>query len=293
MWRPPRRSARGRSVAVLAAVLVVATVGWPGGVRPALAHEFTLALVTPTSGTTNADLNGSDVVDGFRFAVDQSPDVSHPPGADAGDHLGGVDVDVIVIDGTQATEAAEAVQQQVDTGLTTVVLIAGGSTARAVTKELETSSVLLVTAEGAGANARSDTSDLHLTQRPAPSLQSGVAADVAAAFDRAHGRELSPAAALGYDAGRLLDAAVAGADDGVEDLESVVAAASEVNNELVSSEVSAPEQSTAEPQLTSSPDAPADSGPEGLSLVVVATGLLLGLGGLVGWSARRRRDRAG
>ena len=290
MLRPPRRSARGRSVAVLAAAVVVTTVGWPGGVRPALAHEFTLALVTPTSGTADADLNGSDVIDGFRLAVDQSPDVSHPAGADAGDHLGGVDVDLMVIDGAQATEAAEAVKQQVANGLTAVVVIAAGSTARAVAKELETSSVLLVTAEGAGASARSDNSELHLTQRSAPSFESGMAAEVAATFERAHGRELSPAAALGYDAGRLLDAAIARADDDVEDLESVIAAASDVNDELVSSEVSAQEQSAAEREPTGSLDAPTDSGPEGLLLVVVGTGLLLGLGG---WSARRRRDRAG
>ena len=293
MSRPPRRSARGRAAAVLAAVVVVTTVGWLGGVHPALAHEFTLALVTPTSGTANADLDGSDVVDGFRFAVDQSPDVSHPPGADAGDHLGGVDVDVIVIDGTHATEAAAAVKQQVDIGLTTLVLIANGPTARAVTKELETSSVLLVTAEGAGASAPSDTSELHLTQRSAPSFKSGVAADVAAAFERAHGRELSPAAALGYDAGRLLDAALARSEDGIEDLESVVAAASGVNDQLVSSDVLVPEHATAERELTGSTDPPADPGPEGLLVVVIGTGLLLGLGGLGWWGARRRRDRAG
>ena len=99
---------------------------------------------------------------------------------------------------------------------------------------------------GDGASAGSDISDFHLTQRSAPSVQSRVAADVAAAFECAHGRESSPAAALGYDAGRLLDAAVAGSDAGIEDLDSVVAAASEVNDELVSSEVSAPEPATAD-----------------------------------------------
>ncbi len=42
----------------------------------ARAHEFALALVSAAQG----DAVGRDVVDGFRLAVEESPDVSHPPG---------------------------------------------------------------------------------------------------------------------------------------------------------------------------------------------------------------------
>lgn len=158
-------SARERSCVVLAVGLVLTLLGWPGGARPALAHEFALALVTPTSGTSNQVLDGSDVVDGFRLAVDQSPDMSHPPGAEAGDHLGGIDVDVSVVDGMRASDAAEADRQQVAAGLTAVVVIAADSTARAVATELEGSPVLLVTTAGAGASAPPDRGDLRLLQR--------------------------------------------------------------------------------------------------------------------------------
>ena len=284
----PQSRARGRSAVLLAAAVVVTTVWSPVGARPALAHEFALALVTPTSDSAN-DLNGSDVIDGFRLAVDQSPDVSHPAGADAGDHLGGVDVDVSVIDGAEAAEAAEAVKQQLATGLTAVVVIAADRTARAVAKELEGSSVLLVTADGAGASAPSDAGALHLTQGSAPPFESGAAADAASAFERAYGRELSAASALGYDAGRLLDSAVARADAGVEDLDSVVAAASEVDDELVSSDVSA----AAEQERVNPPDPAADTDPGRLLLIVViATGMLLALLG-AGWRARCRRGSGG
>lgn len=285
-----QRSARGRSGAVFAAVLIVTTVGWPGAVRPAFAHEFALALVTPTSGTANDELGGSDVIDGFRLAVDQSPDVSHPEGVDAGDHLGGVDVEVNVIDGSQPTDAAEAVRRQVATGLTAVVVVAPSPTAQAVTNELEGSSVLLLTAAGAGAATQTPTGVLHLTQRTAPTFESGVPADVAAAFKRVHGRELSAAAALGYDAGRLLDVAVARADAGVENLESVVAVASGMTAELVSSEVSTPEKATGERQPAAATNPGADSSPRRLLVAALGTGSLLALGGAVAWRIRRRRD---
>ena len=286
-----RGGPRGRSAAILTALVMGMTAGWPAGVRPALAHEFALALVTPTSGSAVPGPAGRDVVDGFRLAVDRSPDVSHPAGADAGDHLGGIDVEVSIIDGSQPREAAEAVRDQAAAGLTAAVVIAAEPTARAVTAELEASSVLLVLAEGAGASAVSAAGGLRLTQRSSP-RDSAVAGEVAAAFERAHGRDLSPAAALGYDAGRLLDAAVARAGDGVEDLGSVVAAASELDGELVSSRVSAPKEPTAPRRRAASADAASGPGPGALVIGGVGAGLL-GLVGAAGWLVRRRGARSG
>ena len=277
---------------VIGVVLTIA--GWPGGVRPALAHEFSLALVTPTSGGSSAGVDGRDVIDGFRLAVDRSPDVSHPPGPDAGDHLGGVDVEVIVIDGTKSAETVEALSQQVATGLTAVVVIATEATSRAVVEELAGSPTLLVIAEGAGASAPSGAGGVTLTQRSAPRSEGGAAGDVAAAFEREHGRTMSAAAALGYDAARLLDVAVARADDGVEDLGSVVAAASGVEAELVSSDVSVPERATSGGGPVASGDPEPESAPGGLVAMVVGTGLVVALAaGWVGWRARTRRAHVG
>lgn len=277
---------------LIAAVVFLTVVGWSGGARSALAHEFALALITPTSGSSNGGINGIDVRDGFRLAVEQSPDVSHPAGAEAGDHLGGIDVDVLLIDGSKAARAAEAVDQATTGGLTAVVVIAAGPTAQAVTKKLEDSSALLITAEGAGATAPADAGTLRLTQKADPPLDSGSAAGVARAFKQAYGRELSAAAALGYDAGRLLDVAVAHADDGVEDLESVVAAASAVDDELVSSAVSAPERGTAESAGADPSDGSADAGISSGSLVgAVGAATLLALLALLGWRRARSRRR--
>ena len=286
---------RGRSAALLAAVVVVTTGGWAGAARPALAHEFTVALVTPTSGTPDGP-GGRDVIDGFRLAVDRSPDVSHPAGADAGDHLGGVDVGVNVIDGTAPAVAAEAIGQQRVTGLTAVVVIAADPTARAVTQELKRSPVVLVIGAGAGASSRPEGGDLLLTQRSRPPFRSGVAAGVAAAFERAYGRDLSAAAALGYDAGRLLDAAVARAEDGVEDLDSVIAAAAEVdvNDGLVSSDVAAMRRATGERTTTKAPAAAADPGQGQLPIVAaLGAGLLALVAGILAWRSRSRRDPPG
>ena len=283
------RGARRRSAVLLPAVVVLTVVGWPGGARPALAHEFTLALVTPTSAAASAELDGSDVVDGFRLAVDRSPDVSHPPGADAGDHLGGVDVDVSLIDGTNAAEAAAAVEQQVGAGLTAVVVVAADATARAVATELQGSSVLLVVARGAGAGAPAEAGALQLQQASAPAFDSAVAADVAAAFQREHGRGLSAAAALGYDAGRLLDAAVARADDGIEDVDSVIAAGAGVDDELVSAKVSATERPrVAGPSVPSSGD-----GRPSFVTALAGGGLVALLSVLAASRARGRRARRG
>ena len=285
-----RGGSLGRRVAaLLAAVVVVTSAGWAGVARPAFAHEFTLALVTPTSGTANGP-NGSEVVAGFRLAVDRSPDVSHPPGADAGDHLGGVDVDVAVIDGTQPAAAAEAVRQRLATGLTAVVVIAADPTARAVSRELKGSPVVLVTGAGAGGSARAGAGGLVLTQRAAPPFRSGVAAGVAAAFEEQYGRDFSAAAALGYDAGRLLDAAVARAD-GVEDPDSVVAAAAEVDADdgLVSSDVSTSERATGEPTSARTPAAATDRGwGRLLTVAALGAGLLALAAGTTGWRVRRR-----
>ena len=274
---------------VLAAVLVLTPLGWAGGARTAFAHEFRLALVTPAPGVDAAGLSGGDVRDGFRLAVDRSPDVSHPAGADAGDHLGGIDVDVSVVDGTDPAGAADAVRQQLDAGLTAVVVVAAEPTARAVATLVEGSPVLLVTAPGAGAGVPAGAGALQLRQRPGPPFESAAEADVAAAFAQAYGRGLSASSALGYDAGRLLDAAIAGAVDGIEDLDSVVAAAATVDAELVSTDAAAPGRAAAQRTAAPVPDAAEGSGSGRLwpTAAAGAVAALVLLSALLGWRARR------
>ena len=226
-------------------MLVVTVSDWTVSARPAAAHEFRLALVTHGAATTaEPGSDGRDVLDGFRLAIDRSPDVSHPPGVDAGDHLGGVDVDISVINGTRAASAAKAVADQAAAGLTAVVVIAPEPTTRAVTAALAGSRVLVVTATGPGGADRAHAGSLHLTQRPGPPFDSAAAEEIALAFRQARGRDLSASAALGYDAARLLDVAIASAGSSVEDLDAVVAAGAVADDVLVSTDAAAPDLSS-------------------------------------------------
>lgn len=282
-------TATSRRAAAGTVVLVTALLGGLGGSSPALAHEFTLAVVTPTAESSGAGVDGREVRDGFRLAVDQSPDVSHPPGADAGDHLGGVDVDIRLVDGGDAAAAARAVEQQVADGLTAALVVAAERTSAAVAEEVEGTPTVLLVAQGAGAGAPPGVGDIRLRQRPGWTPDSAAAAEFTAAFERAHGRTPSPAAALGYDAGRLLSAAVGAADQGAEDPASVVAAAATSGAALVSSDVTAPATASAEPSEPASSSASAGAASKALPLLAAAAGgvLLVLLGGRRATRSRR------
>lgn len=269
------------------ALLLMAVSGWSAASRPALAHEFKLALVTPAAETAGP-VNGTDVRDGFRLAVDQSPDVSHAPGTEAGDHLGGVDVDISLIDGSAPATASRAVERQLTAGLTAVVVIAPAAITRAVAAELEGTSALLLVGHASGDGPEAIGHALRLAQNDRWAAGSSRAERFVAQFERAYGRAPSSSAALGYDAGRLLDAAVADASDGVEDLESVVAAATGRSDVLVSSEL------REVPGLSSGPDTapPAETRDESVSgelLLLGAAAVLLAVLGARQVLARRSR----
>lgn len=71
------------------AVAVIASSSWAA--PPVSAHDLTVVVVSALSAES------VDAGRGLMLAVDQSPDVSHTSGAGAGDHLGGVDVELIAI----------------------------------------------------------------------------------------------------------------------------------------------------------------------------------------------------
>ena len=84
------------------------------------AHEITIGIViSPTSG-----LDSDALLDGVWKAIDESPDVGHAPGPDAGDHLGGVDV-VLMVE-TDSTSSSESVASM--TGAS-IIVVAGDSVA--------------------------------------------------------------------------------------------------------------------------------------------------------------------
>lgn len=151
-------------------------------------------------------------MDGFRLAVDQSPDVSHPPGEDAGDHLGAVDVELIVVEDAAQPDVAlraalDLIEQQ---GVAIIIADLPAAVLETIFDPITQSETVLI--------ATSSTDD---TEFPATARFFGmeVQGDVngrflqndeafMAAFREAYGQTPSYAAARGYLAARLIDIAV-------------------------------------------------------------------------------------
>lgn len=180
---------------------------------PAWAHEFELALVppAPTQG-------GADARDGFLLAVRQSPDVGHPDGVDAGDHLGDVDVEVVVVDdASPATRPARLAAARRE-GLPIVVVVGSPSSIAVAAQALRGGTTLLVAASDAPVDVTGTTA---VVLTPAErGAKDGAALDpFTREFAAAYGRPPSTVAASAYDAGRFVDAIVRdlGADLGPPD----------------------------------------------------------------------------
>jgi hypothetical protein len=57
------------------------------------ADEFSLGIIIDPYYSNQSRL---EFINGFQLAVDQSPDISHPEGQEGGDHLGAMDVNIII-----------------------------------------------------------------------------------------------------------------------------------------------------------------------------------------------------
>ena len=226
-----RREAAARSLLGSAAALAVMAL-WEPATSPASAHEFTVVLVSDGSAQSR------DARRGFDVAVDLSPDVSHAPGPDAGDHLGGVDVDLVVIDDGASSGTAERVGELLDGGASAVVVLAVPSTADSIAAAAaQRDKLALVVDDSGGSSARRAA----LLLRPLDAVSGdevGVAA-AARAFLDATGDDATRAALLGYDAGRLLDELVGRGGDGLRPGEPLIEAALSAGAELSVSSVTA------------------------------------------------------
>lgn len=197
---------------------------------PASAHEFTVVVVSARSAES------VDAGRGFRLAVDQSPDVSHAPGADAGDHLGGVDVELVAVDGGEDSGTADRVGDLLDEGASAVVVLLVPSAADAIAAAAaERDKLALVVADGGPSRIRNES--LLLRPRDAGNVDEVGVAAATTAFREAFGTESTPAALLGYDAGRLLDVSVARVGHMLRPTEPLIAAALAGDAELTSSRV--------------------------------------------------------
>lgn len=189
----------GSNRRALSFVALILAVPWADAL-PAAAHEIRIALVTPESAEPDADARR-----GFLLAVDQSPDVSHPPGPDAGDHLGGVDVEIVTVDTAAGGDAArDRVDDVLDGGVSAVVISAPTPVLNAVSAAADPRGILTIAVAEDGADAPPG-SDVVLRALPPDRVDRARLDRFDAEFADAYRRSPTSTAALGYDAGRLLD----------------------------------------------------------------------------------------
>lgn len=247
---------------------------------PARAHEFTLVLVAADVGAA------ADAGRGFRLAVDQSPDVSHPPGEEAGDHLGGVDVDIVSVD-ARLPSVTEEVTVLLDSGASAVVVLAGGPDAEAATAAA-VARRKPVFAIDAGDSTEAAAGEIRL--RPRGQADDRRFTYFAAAFEAAAGSAPTDAATLGYDAGRLVDAVVSSLGEHLEPGPALSEAATAAAEELVLAEIDVGADAASTGGAGSAPR-PASGPPRAVLAAAAAAGLLVVAAGMLALLRRRRRLR--
>ena len=199
-----RRAWRPLATGALSAVLVL------GSAPAAGAHEVGLVVVAERGSPAE------DAVDGFRLAVEQSPDVSHAPGADAGDHLGGVDVDVMVVRrGRRVADAGRRVTRAVSSSARVVVVLTPGAGSMEIVPRIRVPGTLIVVAGTRSALPEELALPVVLLgTRPVGRLERASATRFERAFARRYGRAPGRTERRGYAAGRLVDRTMARLGEG-------------------------------------------------------------------------------
>jgi len=187
---------------------VVATAWTMLAAPPASADEFAVGIVVESSAS---DSDTSVFMDGFQLAVDQSPDVSHPPGVEGGDHLGSMDVVMITIGGDlEGDELLSAVVELVEADRVPIIVVDATADilGSLVDVAVASGTMLIVLSDVGGESTNSplvfDATDRKRTER----LLTDRALTFTDAFFANFGRPPSPTATRGYIAGRLVDISV-------------------------------------------------------------------------------------
>ncbi len=191
------------------------------GAAPALADEFTVGVVleSPVSDPT--------FMDGFRLAVDQSPDVSHPAGVEGGDHLGSMDVAIVIIDSARGRDEIIAATRDLVSGDGAAIIVAdvSSATSAAVAASPTGQDALVIIVGDSGVTDLAPTQGIFVV---GPEQMEAVLADqvppLRDAFVARYGSTPSPAATRGFVAGRLVDIAVEATNRDPSDIETLTAA---------------------------------------------------------------------
>lgn len=260
---------------------IFALVFLPIGFNPAGAHEITVAVAISTTSEESGIVT-SDLLDGLRLAIDQSPDIGHAPGSEAGDHLGGVDVELIDTGDIAIAGARDFARQTTTAGASILVVVGDVGIVTALSAEVDPESgflVALLTGQG-GVDSNLPIALLRPTGR-GDSMAYGEFAD---AFEGAFERAPSESAANGFDIGQLLDSLIGETDGAIPDSASFNAVAEAVSARLTTTALE-PVEETRVPTVQSR----SENGPWPLLLTgVVVTGAVL----VVAQAIRRRAAAA-
>lgn len=267
--------------AVTAAVLFATGLGQ----APALAHELQVVVVESESQAS------TDARRGLRVAVDQSPDVSHPPGQDGGDHLGGVDVELLSVDITgTGQQTTDRIGRLLDDGAAAVLLLTEHPAVEAVIEAAAARSTLVISGT-LSPPARSTDPRIELRLKP-PDERNRVRTEAfTVAFDDAYEVAPTDAALLGYDVGLLLDGLLRQVGEELRPPARVMAAARSASSDLVATRLEV--QDTGPAGSQGAPDAATESSPRSPSLAaMVAVAALLAIVAALLVARRRRHASA-
>lgn len=264
-------------VAVLALSLASAPI--------AEAHEIAVAIVISVN-PDGSEVDAADVIDGLRFAIDRSPDVGHPPGPDAGDHLGGVDLELIDLGNVGNEVVGSSVLAAIADGATLVVVVGDAESISAVADVVPPASAFTIAVLTEGRD--SDSSLPATVLRRSSTVSADAAATLSEAFETEYGEELSESAGIGYDVGQLLDVLIAETDGALPDAAALASVSARVQARLTFTTIGGVDEQT--PTGTELPaDISTNSNRSKIS-TAVPVGLGAALAGMLIVRFRRRKS---
>ncbi len=202
--------------------MLVVGIVMSASTRRAGAHEVKVAIALPRASNGPASDTPSGL-DGMRLGIDQSPDVEHAPDSDAGDHLGGVDVDLVVLE-TLRLRADEITEVDAE-----IVVVLDPDVVAETARVLAGRSNLLIAVLRDDVPVPAVRPDLMVVLRPEPPKgATPAAAAFEAGFTAAYLRTPTETDAIGYDVAQVLDVLLAATDGGEPDTTAISAVESEV-----------------------------------------------------------------
>jgi len=197
-----------RAVAVAGATVLVSLIA---GATAALADEFTVGILVDSPTSEPPD---SSFMEGFQIAVDQSPDVSHPEGVEGGDHLGSIDVVLLVADGGGSeADLVGIVTDMVDGGEVAILVVdLSDEAVETLLALLAEANIMLISMSAGGGNGFPTAVSFFDATGGAQALLTDRTPSFDDTYAAIHNGPPPPSAARGYIAGRLVDIAVEATD---------------------------------------------------------------------------------